>query len=83
MTNRVQMDDIQYRLEIIKQQLLTGSVENGKLQELIDDCARLRHADPSGQYTDALVFIETMLGLVMKNLTSTRALRALSDRLCG
>ncbi len=81
MTSRIQMDDIQYRLEIIKQELSSGGPELGKLRELIADCAKLRHSNPEGEFVGALNFIEKMLVLVHKNLLAQVELSELRKKL--
>ncbi|MFT7484287.1 MAG: hypothetical protein ACI9F9_000127 [Candidatus Paceibacteria bacterium] len=77
MTSRVQMDDIQFRLEAIKKQLPSGGPAKWKLSELIDDCASLRLADPKGEFVGALEFIEQMLSMVLRNMRSMGQLKKL------
>lgn len=83
MVSRIQMDDIQHRLEVIKSQLSTADFQEWQLQELIEDCMRLRRSEPKGEFSDSLEFIESMLHLIQKNLISVRSLRVIRNNLCG
>ncbi len=77
------MDDIQYRLEVIKQDYPTGKLQEWQLQELIEDCARLRSEDPEGPYSGAQTFIENMLRMIIQNLNSVRRLQQIRSDLTG
>jgi hypothetical protein len=75
------MDDIQYRLEVIKQDYPTGKLKEWQLQELIKDCTRLREEDPEGPFVVAQKFIEAMLEMILQNLSSVRKLRQIQSDL--
>jgi hypothetical protein len=81
MTNRNQMDDIQYRLEAIKENYPKGTLKEWQLKELIADCEKLRLEDPEGKFAGAQVFIESMLNMVLRNLSSLRTLRGIQANL--
>ncbi len=83
MTSRIQMDDIQYRLEVMKRELTEGGVEDGKILELIADCASLRRSDPEGSLVSALQFIEDMLGMIRRNIATVEELKSQVKKLCG
>lgn len=83
MTNRTQMDDIQYRLEAIKENYPKGAIKEWQLKELIADCEKLRKEDPEGKFAGAQVFIENMLRLILRNLASVRNLRRIQTKITG
>ena len=80
MVSRAQMNDIQFRLERMRSALENGGIEDWKLQELIEDCAKLRRSDPHGEFHSALGYIQSMLETVQTNLDTVSRLRRNLDQ---
>ncbi len=77
------MDDIQYRLEVIKQDYPAGALKVWQLRELIEDCSKLRAEDPEGPFVEAQKFIERMLEMILQNLNSVHRLKQIQSQLTG